>query len=115
MITHDSIGYQRFVKTIQETKAIQLGSPSIAWLYEALNHCDELIKEKNKLKTPCLLFQASDELIVDNRAQDRFAEDQPFISVVVTQGARHQILLEKDDVRDHVLSQALNFYNEVIA
>ena len=115
LLTHDAVRYQRYVDTIQNNSEIQLGSPSVAWLYEALNTCDEVMHDKNKLTTPCLIIQASDDRIVDNRAQNRFAENQPYVSLFVAEGAQHQVLLEKDSVRNQVLEKILTFYKEVIA
>lgn len=115
LLTHDATRYQRYLDTIQNNPEIQLGSPSIAWLYEALNTCDEIMQDKQKLKTPCLIVQASDDRIVDNQAQNSFANNQSYMSLFVAEGAKHQILLEKDSIRNQVLEKIIKFYKEVIA
>ena len=103
LLTHDVVRYQRYLDTIQNNPEIQLGSPSIAWLYEALNTCDEIMQDKHKLKTPCLIVQASDDRIVDNQAQNSFADNQSYMSLFIAKGVKHQILLKKIMIRNQVL------------
>ena len=57
-------------------------------------------KEKlEKVKMPVLIYQAGEELIVDNDAQNRIATELSDARLVRIDGAMHEIMVEKEEYR----------------
>lgn len=111
-ITHDEIRYNRYLQAYRDHPQAQLGSPSNEWLRESLEQTDRLFENIVKLATPCLIFQAEDEKIVSNQAQDEFAEASPQVTLKKISGAQHQILLERDDVRSQVILKTIAYFEQ---
>ncbi len=49
------------------------------WVLQSLNAQRRFAKHYREVKTPILIFQASDDVFVYNQAYDIFAEDAPFV------------------------------------
>ncbi len=86
-----------------------LGGPSYGWVREAIRAGKTMRAEAAKLTLPVLLFQAGEESLVDNDAQDAVAAAAPDCTKIVFPGARHELLHERDEVRDAVLDHVLSF------
>jgi lysophospholipase len=81
--------------------ALRVGGITCGWLYHAVRSC-ALLWSKGflaSIKTPILIALASDENIVDNRAIRRLAAGLPDCRLLECQPARHEILMEKDEIR----------------
>lgn len=85
--------------------ALQVGSPTFRWLKEAERSCNFLAQPKilKGIQTPILLGIAEDDSIVDNRAIQRAGRMLPHAHIVELAGARHEILMESDLIRNHFL------------
>lgn len=94
---------------------LRIGGPSARWLWQALTAANDCIRDAEKLETPVLLLQAGNDTIVDNKAQCRFncASEQCQIKVIVQ--ARHELLMEKDELRNQALTEAVTFFDRFIA
>lgn len=81
---------------------LRVGAPTIRWYNKAVKSCSYLAKKKNLLsiKIPCLLALAGRDDIVDNRASVRALSILPNAQSLVFDEACHEILMEKDDIRD---------------
>ncbi len=85
--------------------ALQIGSPTFMWLYEAVKSCAYLAQPKilKGIKTPLLLTLAEKDTIIDNGMIRRAAKLLPSAHLVELPGAHHEIIMEKDTVRNHFL------------
>ncbi len=83
------------------TPALQVGNPTLRWLYESVKSLDILNAPETlrKIKIPVLLTTAGDEKIVDNKAikaASDYIEKSIYLEI---EGAKHEILMEKDEYR----------------
>ena len=79
-----------------------LGGPTYGWLYAALKSI-RILKSRGypeKISAPVLMVQSGIEHIVCNEAQDKLAARMPRAQVVRIDGARHEILHERDEFRN---------------
>jgi lysophospholipase len=81
---------------------LQLGGPTWGWVNHALQSCavvndDQLLKQVN---VPTLFITAAEEQVVDNAATLQVAAKIPGARQVEIAGARHEILMERDDMRN---------------
>lgn len=88
-----------YTQKIREANVLlQTSSPSFGWAYEALKASRRAMKNRDKLASPVLLFQAEDETMVSNREEDLLKEKNSNVSLVPIKGSRHEILLSPKSV-----------------
>ncbi|MGF1791926.1 alpha/beta fold hydrolase [Photobacterium profundum] len=90
---------------------LRIGGPSTRWLWQALTAANNCIRDAKKLKTPVLLLQAGSDTIVDNKAQHRFNCVSEQCQIKVIEQARHELLMEKDELRNQALTEAVSFFD----
>ncbi|WP_144221296.1 alpha/beta fold hydrolase [Shewanella algae] len=106
-LTHSESRYQALLDLCRQRPEIQLGSPTNQWLIEALDACEKTITAAKESKVPILILQAEQDTIVDNQAQ--IAAIGPEVILEKITGARHELFIEIDAIREQVLSIIFNF------
>ena len=113
-LTHSRERYLRYYADYPE---LQVGGPTYHWVREGIDAGMHILKEAEKITTPVLLLQASEDRVVDNRSHLAFCQamavaghpcegDKP----LVIEGARHEILFERDDLRAQALDAIMRFF-----
>ena len=85
---------------------LQVGNFTVGWLHQALKSCN-IIQNKlplEDIKIPCLFGKAEHEDLIDNDAIDKVAERIPNAQVLELKGAKHEIIMETDDIRNTFLN-----------
>jgi len=106
--------FNEFTETIPK---IRIGPVSNRWIVEACKLADRLPKEAGQIRTKLLILQASEDSIVSGEAHNVFCaavnEATPgrcrLESIV---GAKHEILVEKDDYRTHAMTKILDHFKK---
>lgn len=91
---------------------IQLGSPSFRWLHEAMNVERRLAHFRFPQSVPCplLVWQAGQDQVVKSNFV-RFAGQSPTSFILAYEAkAQHELLQERDEVRQRVMCQTLAFF-----
>ncbi|CAG8947846.1 unnamed protein product [Penicillium salamii] len=117
-LTHSTERYRRNLRFYADDPAIRVGGPTYHWVREGIHAGRNIISQVDKITTPLLLLQASDDRVVDNRSQDLFcaamaAAGHPCEGNKprVIDGARHEILFEKDEMRAEALNAVVDFFS----
>lgn len=86
--------------------SLQVGSPTFRWLHEAEKSCVFLTNPKilQTIHTPLLLVMAEKDTLVDNKATRKAAKHLPNAHLLEIHGARHEILMEVDPLRNQFLN-----------
>ena len=93
---------------------LQLGGPSMHWLYEALAECRALARRPSP-GLPCLCLVGSDERIVDTaRIADRMAR-WPGGHLEILQDAEHEVLMERPALRIPLMARLADFLDDPAA
>jgi lysophospholipase len=95
---------------------LALGGPTFKWLAEAFRSV-ALLRNRDYLRavrTPILLASAGCETFVDPRSHHRAARLLPNCRLVEFPDSRHEILLERDVIRDRLLAAFDTFLAEVL-
>lgn len=93
---------------------LQIGNPTYKWLIESLKSICILkdTKTLQKITCPVLLTCAGQEKLVDNDAILRAAKYLPDDKLIYIEHAKHEILMEKDDIRNQFLNETLKLFNQ---
>ncbi|GJL86101.1 MAG: lysophospholipase [Micavibrio sp.] len=94
---------------------LQVGGVTFGWLYHALRSCKKISRKKalTSIKTPLLLALAGKEELVDTKAINRAAKLLPNAKTLEFPEAGHEILMEKDDIRNKLLSSLTEITQEI--
>jgi lysophospholipase len=97
---------------IPNTEAIQFGGVTNRWLRESLNAGHRAVQRAGKITVPLLLLQAGQDSMVGLGAQDRFCRRAPRCTKVLIRGAKHEILIEQEDLRTEAITRIKGFLSE---
>jgi lysophospholipase len=80
---------------------LALTGPTIGWVAAAADCCEGFTQPAAfaHLRIPILVLTAQQELLVDNASHDAVAALLPDCTHVTLAGAKHEILMERDDIR----------------
>ena len=126
--TTSEIRYDRLVKLYSDKvyEEIRLGNPTHKWFAEACKAAKYARENSSKITIPVRLYQAGNDSIVHPKGHAEFCEDleQPEkcggpngMPIKIggeknEEGAKHELLIEKDEYRDKALKGALKFFEE---
>ncbi|MBL4829057.1 MAG: alpha/beta fold hydrolase [Aliivibrio sp.] len=115
LLTQSEVRYAWFRDLYQNRPELQLGGPSSRWVWQGIQAAKMCIEQADKVDIPVLLLQGESDIIVDNNAQDRFQikMQQANLNCIKHQipGAKHELFMEKDALRNQTLQQVEQFYN----
>lgn len=119
-LMQSEVRYQKFTELYRQTRELQLGGVTFHWLAQAITAREVIFKQLARLKIPITVLQAGDDSIVDNQAQNEFCRrlnhlfpaSCPDGEPVIFDGARHELLFEKDQIRDQVLSRVIQWFEQ---
>ncbi len=105
-LTHDSRRYRRNVLLHETHPQLALGGPTVSWLRAACIAADR-VQEPHFVATyrvPTLVIAAGEEAIVSNPAIETYARRLKVGSLIMIDGARHELLQESDFYREQVFA-----------
>lgn len=90
---------------------LKLGSPTFRWLRESLIATRKLRHKKaiKRIQTPMLILQAEKDVVVKNFGQNQFCSRTPFCELKTIKEAKHEILFERDSLRNQAITEIKNF------
>jgi len=116
-VTHSRARYRRNVRFYADGPELRVGGPTYHWVRESIHAGEQILREAKNISTPLLLLQADDERVVDNRAQFAFCQAMSAAGhpcegndPLLIEGARHEILFERDPMRTKALDTIMRFF-----
>jgi lysophospholipase len=103
----DQFAYMQ--RQVRHDDRFALGGPSIHWLHEALTEI-AAFRRAALPQLPVLTALGSDELVVDADAVATLARRWPGGRFTVFDGARHELLMERAEVREAFLDAACRLF-----
>jgi len=94
---------------IPNNEAIRFAGITNHWLRESLIAGHRAIRDAAKIDVPLLLLQAEEDGVVGLDAQERFCRRAPRCDKVRIPGARHEILIEEEEIRAEAIGRIKNF------
>jgi len=108
-LTHSRVRLDNKMRENQKYGAIRLGGATVRWVVQMIKMTGELRENAAKIKVPTLLLQASEDRIVNPAGHDEICRKAPNCQKVVINGARHEMLMESDPVRNVVMEKIIGF------
>ena len=105
-LTSDRARWMRDSAVLEVAPQLGLGGPTFGWLRAARKACAGLLamRARHKLSCPVLIVAAGLDRVVDGEAMRRFANQVPGVSLVCIAESEHEILTERDDIRNQFLA-----------
>ena len=101
-LTSDRERFLRNLSVLKAAPSLGVGPPTIGWLKAALAAMGELGDERfaPRIRVPVLMMAAGDDQIVSSKAIEDLAARLRAGSQIVMRGSRHEILQERDPIRE---------------
>lgn len=100
-VTHSEARFWMSNEISREYPDTKIGGPSNRWVYESLVESPRTVRYMKGMVTPTVLLQATEDELVKLKPQDRGCGRAKNCRVEVIEGSMHEILQEKDFLRDH--------------
>ncbi|MDP2619145.1 MAG: alpha/beta hydrolase [Hyphomicrobiales bacterium] len=102
LLTTDPVRHARNAKIVEEAPQLALGSPTIQWVFAACRSMAELARPEfpSTINIPLIIFAGSGDRVVSIRAMERLAQQLRTGSLLLINGARHEILMERNPIRN---------------
>ena len=112
-LTHSALRYKIMKIAFDINPETKVGDPTIHWVSEACSASLQSVTHAEKITIPILLLQAKDDEIVLLSAQDQFCKRAKRCHLEKIEGAYHELFIEKDSIRTHVIKLLLAFIEKV--
>ena len=101
ILTGDSRRYARAKQILDLSPALGLGDPTIGWVHSAYGLMERLNSDgfAEAIKTPVLMIASGDDRLVSTPAIETFAQRLKNGGCIVFPAARHEILMERAEIR----------------
>ncbi len=101
-LTSDPERYQRTLAVTSAEPSFGIGGATIGWVDAAMRACCRLLEPDMAaaVPMPVLIVLGGAESIVSNQAAESFARRVKTAAYLRIPGARHEILMERDELRD---------------
>lgn len=100
--TSDPARYQRTAELYKVNRKLGIGDPTIGWVAAAFQAMAELRKMHfpTPLKSPVLILAGGQDRVVSSKAIHRLGQKMPTSREITIDGARHELLMERDEFRE---------------
>jgi lysophospholipase len=100
-VTHDKERHARCQGLVSEEPRLALAGPTVGWVAAAADTTESFVVPGvfAHLKIPVLIATAGEEQLVDNASHDAVAAQLPNATHITIEGAKHEILMERDEFR----------------
>ncbi|AZO53071.1 MULTISPECIES: alpha/beta fold hydrolase [unclassified Mesorhizobium] len=105
-VTSDPRRYRRNTRIYEEYPQLALGGPTIRWL-QAAAKASEAISDPDfmaRIQVPLLIIAAGADQVVSTKAVEKYARNLRLGSLLMIDGAKHEILQEVDLYREQFLA-----------
>lgn len=115
-LTQSQVRHQMSLDIFEKHPELRMGGPSYRWFLNAFQAGYEIAERIQNAQgwpqVPVLLLQAGQDSIVLPQAQNEFCDRVSVCQLQTFPEARHEILMERDDIRDEALHRIKTFLRD---
>lgn len=111
-LTHNAGMYEYWVDQAEKAPELQIGGPTMTWLFEALSECRRLSRVPSP-DIPCITFCGELDRLVDNASIKTRMANWPNGEFSMIRNAKHDVLTEIPEIGGDVMSQIFEFFSRV--
>lgn len=102
LLTSDPVRYQRSLAIVDADPAIGVGGATIGWVNAAMRACAKIGEPEfaDTVPMPVLIVLAGADNVISNLTAEEFSRRVKNVAHLRIPGARHEILMERDQFRD---------------
>lgn len=108
--THSAKRFEIMLHEFEENPKAKIGGPSITWVAQACRASSRIMEDARKIESPLLLLQAEEDRVVNAMPQESFCNRAPHCKIFKIDGARHELFIESDPIRQKALSAMYEFF-----
>ena len=114
ILTHSEIRYEISKIAFDIEPEAKIGGPSVRWVQQACLGSAKSVRDAKEIKIPILLIHAQNDKVVNLQPQEEFCENaSEYCEGIQIDGAYHELLVERDDIRDKTLTAILDFISKI--
>ncbi|KFA95070.1 alpha/beta fold hydrolase [Vibrio sp. ER1A] len=114
-LSQSEVRYHWFRDLYEKMPELKIGGPSTRWVWQGLMAAKQCIQQTRQVKIPLLLVQAGADQIVSNQDQSKFinklSRTNHQAQMITVQGAKHEVLFEKDEYRNQAMDAIRHFFS----
>lgn len=102
LLTTDPVRFERNAGILDVAPQLAIGDPTIGWVNAAFRLMKRFESPEfpRNIRAAILIVACGREMIVSNAAIERFAQNLNSGALVMVAGAKHEIMMERDELRD---------------
>ena len=102
VLTSDPIRHERFRELQAAAPNATIFAPTYGWINAAIKAMDDVHKPERlaNIKTPVQIISAENDHLIDSKDHGELAAAVPAIDCVTIKGSLHEIMMERDEIRD---------------
>lgn len=113
-LTSDRRRWERDSSTLEAAPHLGLGGPTFAWLKAARRSLRE-VRAMERPRAPVLIVAAAGDRVVSNEGIRQLARSVPGIALTFIPDSRHEILSERDEIRQQFLAAFDSFITTAVS
>ncbi len=110
VVTHSEARFDMMKALFRDYPQLVVGGPTVQWVSTALKATGKIQNLGPKIKIPLFLIQSGNDEYVKNERQNSFCDKAPDCKRVLYPQAYHEMLMEKDEIRDDVMKNIHEFF-----
>ncbi len=113
-VTHSQVRFNSAQAGFTAFPETQLGDATMRWVATSISATEQAIENAHKINIPVLIVQAGKDSIVTSVGQKAFFEKLTPCQLnefLTLEEAKHELLLERDDLRSRALTHVFTFIN----
>jgi lysophospholipase len=105
-LTSDRTRWERDAAVLDQAPLLGVGGPTFSWLKAARKSTAALraMRPRDRFTCPVLMVAGGLDRVVDNEAMHQLAERVPGVSLIVIRESLHEVLTERDEIRNQFLA-----------
>lgn len=110
-VSHSIVRYE-FNKYLENRHPVYIRGATLKWVEETVKKTRQIRKKAHKISPPLLILSAGKDIVVDNKPIEAFCLQAKQCSHIKLKEAKHEILMEKDEIRNKAIKHILKFFKK---